>query len=125
MTETEPDQKLKEDSLTDRVRRAILGAPRDVADTSHLHKMSLIAFLAWVGLGADGLSSSAYGPEEGFLALGGHPYLGLVLAVLCVVTVTVLSSSYSYIIEQFPAGGGGYTVASKLIGPPRCASPRR
>ena len=52
-----------------RVRRAILGAKRDVADTSHLHKMSLVAFLAWVGLGADGLSSSAYGPEEAFLAL--------------------------------------------------------
>src|SRR4051812_23482658 len=32
--------------------------------------MSLIAFLAWVGLGADGLSSSAYGPEEAFKALG-------------------------------------------------------
>ena len=26
--------------------------------------MSLAVFLAWVGLGADGLSSSAYGPEE-------------------------------------------------------------
>ena len=32
-------------------------------------------FLAWVGLGADGLSSSAYGPEEAFRALGEHTYL--------------------------------------------------
>ncbi len=37
--------------------------------------MTLIAFLAWVGLGADGLSSSAYGPEEAFRALGQHTYL--------------------------------------------------
>lgn len=103
--------------LSRRVRRWIVGRPRDLADKSIFHRLALIPLLAWVGLGADGLSSSAYGPEEGFLALGGHPYLGLVLAVLCVVTVTVLSSSYSYIIEQFPAGGGGYTVASKLIGP--------
>jgi hypothetical protein len=52
MIDTEPDLQRREDRLTDRVRRAILGAPRDVSDTSHLHKMSLIAFLAWVGLGA-------------------------------------------------------------------------
>ena len=42
--------------------------------------MSLIAFLAWVGLGADGLSSSAYGPEEAFRALGEHTYLAVALA---------------------------------------------
>ena len=117
MTETEPDQQLKEDSLTNRVRRAILGAPRDVADTSHLHKMSLIAFLAWVGLGADGLSSSAYGPEEAFLALGRHTYLAVALALATALTVFIISTSYTRIIEQFPTGGGGYVVASHLLGP--------
>jgi amino acid transporter len=117
MIETEPDQKPKEDRLTDRVRRAILGAPRDVADTSHLHKMSLIAFLAWVGLGADGLSSSAYGPEEAFRALGEHTYLAIALAVATALTVLIISASYSSIIEQFPTGGGGYVVASHLLGP--------
>ena len=29
--------------------------------------LSLVAFLAWVGLGSDGLCSSCYGPEEAFL----------------------------------------------------------
>ncbi len=117
MTEKEPDQQLKEDSLTNRVRRAILGAPRDVADTSHLHKMSLIAFLAWVGLGADGLSSSAYGPEEAFRALGEHTYLAGGLALATALTVLIISTSYTRIIEQFPTGGGGYVVASHLLGP--------
>jgi amino acid transporter len=117
MMETKPDLEVREERLTDRVRRAVLGAPRDVADTSHLHKMSLIAFLAWVGLGADGLSSSAYGPEEAFRALGEHTYLALVLAIATALTVFIISTSYTRIIEQFPTGGGGYVVASHLLGP--------
>ena len=117
MIETEPEVQPPQESLRNRVRRALLGAPRDVADTSHLHSMTLIAFLAWVGLGADGLSSSAYGPEEAFLALGQHTYLALGLAVATALTVLVISASYSAIIEQFPTGGGGYVVASHLLGP--------
>jgi len=117
MIDTEPEQKQQEERLTDRVRRAILGAPRDVSDTSHLHKMSLIAFLAWVGLGADGLSSSAYGPEEAFRALGEHTYLAGGLAIATALTVLIISISYTRIIEQFPTGGGGYVVASHLLGP--------
>jgi amino acid transporter len=117
MIESETDAQVEEEGLTQRVRRAILGAPRDPSDISHLHKMSLVAFLAWVGLGADGLSSSAYGPEEAFLALGEHTYLAIALAVATAVTVLIISASYSSIIEQFPTGGGGYVVASHLLGP--------
>jgi amino acid transporter len=106
-----------EESLTQRVKRALLGARRDVGDTSQIHRMSLVAFLAWVGLGADGLSSSAYGPEEAFLALGQHIYLAGFLAIATAVTVLIISTSYSSIIEQFPTGGGGYVVASHLLGP--------
>ena len=108
---------LGENSVASRVRRRILGQRRDIADPQALHKISLIAFLAWVGLGADGLSSSAYGPEEAFRALGEHHYLAVALAVATGVTVLILSASYSSIIEQFPAGGGGYVVASRLLGP--------
>src|SRR5690349_22609088 len=100
-----------------RVRRAVLGAPRPLDDHGLFHKLSLVAFLAWVGLGADGLSSSAYGPEEAYLALGEHYFLALVLAILMAVTVFVISASYSHIIELFPTGGGGYLVATKLLGP--------
>ena len=100
-----------------RVRRIVLGAPKDVKDPHAFHKLSLIALLAWVGLGADGLSSSAYGPDEAFRALGEHKGLAVFLALATALTVLVISYGYSRIIEQFPSGGGGYLVASKLLGP--------
>ena len=55
-------------------------------------------------MGADGLSSSCYGPEEAFKALNGHIYLSLIVAAASVVTVYVISASYSQIIELFPTG---------------------
>ncbi len=69
-----------------------------------------------MGLGADGLSSSAYGPEEAFKALGEHAYLAVWLALLTALTVCIISLAYSKVIELFPAGGGGYVVATKLLG---------
>jgi amino acid transporter len=95
----------------------VIGKSRDLSDQGIFHKLSLIAFFAWVGLGADGLSSSCYGPEESFKALNGHVYLSLLVAVATVVTVFIISASYSQIIELFPSGGGGYLVASKLLSP--------
>ncbi len=86
-------------------------------DPRIFHAVSLAAFLAWVGLGADGLSSSAYGPEEAFKALGSHAYLAVWLALLTGLTVCIISLAYSKVIELFPAGGGGYLVATKLLGP--------
>jgi hypothetical protein len=79
--------------------------------------VTLVAFLAWVGLGADGLSSSAYGPEEAFRALGSHASLAVVLAGMIAATVLIISACYSKVIELFPGGGGGYLVATKLLGP--------
>ncbi len=107
----------KTPTLRERIERGILGAPRDVTDRQVFHRMSLIAFLAWVGLGADGLSSSAYGPEEAFRVLGEHTYLAVALAVATAATVMILSASYRNIIEEFPGGGGGYVVASRFLGP--------
>ena len=94
----------------------LFGKPKDPLDPKVFHQISLIAFLAWVGLGADGLSSSAYGPEEAYLALGQHYLLALPLAMMMAITVFVISTSYSQIIELFPTGGGGYLVATKLLG---------
>jgi amino acid transporter len=104
-------------SLRQRLKQAIIGKPRDLSDRSLFHRLALIPLLAWVGLGADGLSSSSYGPMEAFIALGDHHHLALLLALMTALTVTIISSAYSYIIEEFPAGGGGYSVASKLLGP--------
>src|ERR1019366_8390845 len=93
--------------------RLLLGKPRDVNDPKIFHRVSLVAFLAWVGLGADGLSSSAYGPDEAFRALGSHRSLAIVLAAI---TIAVISIAYSNLIQHFPGGGGGYLVATKLLG---------
>ena len=95
----------------------IIGPPRNVRDPGIFRSLSLIAFLAWVGLGSDGLSSSCYGPEESFLALGPHQYLAIFLALLTALTVFVISASYTQTIDLFPSGGGGYLVATKLLGP--------
>jgi hypothetical protein len=98
------------------LRRLIVGPPRDVRDPKIFHHVSLIAFLAWVGLGADGLSSSAYGPEEAYKALGAHFHLSIILVAMTAVTVAVISIAYSNLIQHFPGGGGGYLVATKLLG---------
>ena len=45
-----------------------------------------------------------------------HHYLAVFLALATIATVFVISSCYSHIIEEFPSGGGGYLVASKLLG---------
>jgi amino acid transporter len=99
-----------------RAKRALFGQPRSVEEAGVVHKMSLVALLAWVGLGADGLSSSAYGPEEAFKALGTHTYMALGLALVMAATVVIISIAYSRVIEHIPHGGGGYVVATKLLG---------
>jgi amino acid transporter len=99
-----------------RLRRLVLGPPRNLQDRSLFHRLALMPFLAWVGLGADGLSSSAYGPEEAFKALGEHTALAVGLAALMAGTVLLIAAAYSRIIEEFPSGGGGYVVATKLLG---------
>ena len=106
----------KRPPLGRRVLRALLGRPRDLRDRNVFHHLSVIAFLAWVGLGADGISSSAYGPEEAFRTLGEHRYLAVPIAALMIATVFVISACYSRIIERFPEGGGGYVVATALLG---------
>jgi len=100
-----------------RLKKIVLGGEKSVRDPRIFHRLSLIAFFAWVGLGADGLSSSNYGPQEAFLSLGDHRHLALYLAVLTALTVITISLSYSQIIELFPTGGGGYVVSTKLLGP--------
>lgn len=100
-----------------RLRRFIIGSSKDPKDKKIFHHLSLVAFLAWVGLGADGLSSSCYGPEEAFLTLNQHTYLGIFVALATGLTIFIIAASYTQIIELFPNGGGGYLVASKLLSP--------
>src|SRR5271169_184752 len=104
-------------SIFNRIKTLVFGGKHDIDDSSLFHKLTLIAFFAWVGLGADGLSSSCYGPEEAFLAVHNHVYLSVFVALMSGVTVFIIAASYSQIIELFPTGGGGYLVASKLLSP--------
>jgi amino acid transporter len=96
-------------------RRTIIGARKNIEDPSIFHKIALIPLLAWIGLGADGVSSSSYGPPEAFIALGEHTYLAVFLALGTALTVFIISYAYTRIIEHFPSGGGGYIVATHTI----------
>ena len=104
-------------SLYTELRTKVIGAPLDPLSEETRHNIALVAFFAWVGLGADGISSSCYGPEESFRALGEHTGLGLYLALATAATVFIIALAYNQVIELFPTGGGGYRVATKLIGP--------
>ncbi|MBV8091795.1 MAG: APC family permease, partial [Acetobacteraceae bacterium] len=104
-------------SHMERVRRFVLGSALDPLDERTRHRIALIPLLAWIGLGADGLSSSCYGPEQAFRALGAHMHLGLYLAVATSLAVFIIAAGYNQVIELFPTGGGGYRVATALLGP--------
>lgn len=99
------------------LRQLLLGKPRNPLNPDTQRRIALIAILAWIGLGADGLSSACYGPEEAFLALGSHVHLALYIAAATAITVFVIALAYNQVIELFPSGGGGYKVASQLLGP--------
>lgn len=109
-----PDK--QQQSLFERLKHRFIGEPRNINEPSLFHKISLIPVLAWIGLGADGLSSSSYGPEEAFKALGPHTYLAIFIAIATALTVFILAYAYSRIIERFPNGGGGYMVSTHTIG---------
>jgi amino acid transporter len=109
-----PDNK-PEQTFLERIRHRFIGMPRNINEPSLFHKISLIPLLAWIGLGAYGLSSSSYGPEEAFKALGPHTYLAIFIAIATAFTVFIIAYAYSRIIEHFPHGGGGYIVATHTI----------
>lgn len=99
------------------IKRVLMGKPLDPFRSDTRHHMALVTFFAWVGIGADGLSSANYGPEEAFLALADHTHLAVFLAMATAFTVFLIAAAYTQVIELFPNGGGGYRVASTLLGP--------
>ena len=101
--------------LIGRVFGFIIGKAHNPYDPKIFHNIALVAFLAWVGFGSDGITSSCYGPQEAFFALGAHTHLSIFVALATAVTIFLISASYSQVIEAFPYGGGGYLVASKLL----------
>ena len=53
-----------------RIKQFFFGKPLDPFQADTRKHLALITFFAWVGIGADGLSSANYGPAVAFLALG-------------------------------------------------------
>lgn len=104
-------------SFGQRIKHILFGNPLNPFNPHITRHISLVAFLAWVGLGADGLSSSCYGPQEAYLALGSHSSFALYIAIATALTVFIISLGYNQVIELFPSGGGGYKVATQLLGP--------
>lgn len=100
-----------------RIKHFFLGKPLDPFQADTRKHMALITFFAWVGIGADGLSSANYGPEEAFLALSTHTHMAIFLALATAITVFLIAAAYCQVIELFPNGGGGYRVASNMLGP--------
>ncbi len=74
----------KGQSFFERIRLRVFGKPRDIHDNPLFHKLSLIPVPAWIGLGADGLSSSSYGSEEALRALGPHNSLFKLLSLVTI-----------------------------------------
>lgn len=99
------------------LKQLIVGHALDPLAADTRRRTSMIALVAWIGLGADGLSSTSYGPEQAFVALGEHTFLGFYLALATFATVFIISLAYNQVIELFPSGGGGYKVATQLLSP--------
>lgn len=104
-------------NIVNKVKKTVIGNSLDLKDSSTFRNISLIVFFAWVGLGSDALSSSCYGPEEIYKTLGIHVNLSILVGLITMVTIFIISTSYSQIIKLFPHGGGGYLVATRLISP--------
>jgi amino acid transporter len=120
VTDQEVPPEEEPEGIHETVKTLLVGKALSLDDKKIFSHISLIALFAWVGLGADGLSSSCYGPEEAFKALQqngvDHTSLAFFLAIATVFTVAVISWCYIHIISAFPSGGGGYLVASKMLG---------
>jgi amino acid transporter len=101
------------------VKRRLLGPPMV---NEQLRHQRLSNFLALGVLSPDGISSSAYGPEEILIAL--LPLFGLAafniilpmtLVILVVMTLVVLS--YREVVMVYIRPGGSYVVARENFGP--------
>ena len=103
--------------LGKRIKQLLIGNPLNPFNPQILRHVSLVAFLAWVGLGADGFHHLVMVLKKLIYALGAHTHFALYIAIATAITVFVISLGYNQVIELFPSGGGGYKVASQLLGP--------
>src|SRR5437870_4485484 len=80
-----------------KVRRIVLGKPKDIEDPGLFHALSLAAFLAWVGPGADAVFSSLPASTH-WLKL---PSAVAVIALLTVLNLRGVKESVSTLVPVF------------------------
>jgi len=100
-----------------RLRVFLFGKPKDLMDQSIFTGSRSSHF--WLGRsGSRRLVFVGVRSRGSVQALGTHTYLAVLLAAMTALTVIIISAATGRIIEEFPHGGGGYVVASKLLGKP-------
>lgn len=100
-----------------KIKGIIIGKPLEsTAEDSHL----LGKFQALPMLSSDALSSIAYGPEQVVLVLvtvgAGAMWWSLPIALVILVLLFALISSYTQVIHAYPSGGGAYLVSTENLG---------
>ena len=114
----------REDGVSARAHRAILKrilVGRPIASTEE-HAQRIGKPVALAVFASDAISSTAYATEEILLVLlmavtfpKTHSYL-VPIAILAVVLLFIVLTSYRQTIRAYPNGGGAYVVSKENIG---------
>ncbi|MFC4651367.1 APC family permease [Lactococcus nasutitermitis] len=98
-------------------KEILIGKPlKSTNDESHLlTKLQALAMLS-----SDALSSIAYGPEQIIIVLvtvgSMATWYSLPLALIILVLLFALITSYTQVIHAYPSGGGAYLVSTENLG---------
>ena len=99
-------------------KRLLVGRPLATADESHQRLPKVIALAVFA---SDAISSTAYATEEilhvlvPVAGMGGLEYL-IPIAVVVVILLAIVITSYRQTIRAYPSGGGTYVVSRENLG---------
>lgn len=99
------------------IKKFLIGAPIETIKEKHERLTKTMGLAVF---SSDPLSSVAYGTEEILfaLAVGGAAFLNYLvpIAVVIVILVAIVSTSYFQTIHAYSSGGGAYIVAKENLG---------
>src|SRR6478672_10866880 len=101
------------------LKRVFIGAPIASSDEHHHRLIKLIALAVFA---SDAISSTAYATEEILVVLvpaGGLHALDVLIpiAIIVVILLAIVVTSYRQTIFAYPGGGGSYIVSRENLGP--------